>query len=212
MRFIMTWKLARLYGPDDLNDPAKAEGYARDLVEQYATRAESHMFYAQLLREKGDISGAAEAMRKGRTLAEMPVTGLLLTMQYSVEQVQHDRELAPEITQARLQEALSATEAILTIREKDERDLRLATMGKAMVLELQAERIIRDRQARLALLVESERWGAPMSEFKNGNLHPPAGCRRQRPLRSSGGPSGDGTRGSRTRAASTPQLRPTRHI
>jgi tetratricopeptide (TPR) repeat protein len=172
MRFILAWKLARRYGPDDLNDPARAERYARELVEQHPTRAESYMVYAQLLREKGDIPRAAETMRQGRARSEMPLTGLLLTMQFSVEQVQHDRALSPEITQARLQEALSAAEEILAMREKDERDLRLATMGKGMVLELQAERVARDRQQRIALLVESERWSAPISEFKNGQPPP----------------------------------------
>ena len=175
MRFMMTWKLARLYGPDDLNDPARAERYARELVEKYPERAESHMVLAQLIREKGDIAGAAEIMRKGLAATELPVPGLLLAMQYPVEQVQHDRGLAPEITQARLHEALAAADAILAKPDKEERDLRLATMGKAMVLELQAERVARDRQERIALLVESERWGAAMTEFKNGQ--PPAARR-----------------------------------
>jgi TonB family protein len=172
MQFVLGWKLVRLYGPDDLNDRARAERSASELVKQHPTRGEAYMVYAQLVREQGDIARAADIMRLGRTQSDLPVPGLLLAMQYPVELVQQNRALSLEVTRARLDEALSALEVILAKRDNDQQERRLATMGKAMVLELQAERVVADREQRLALLLESERWGAAMTEFKNGQPPP----------------------------------------
>ena len=168
IRFVITWKLARMYGADSLNDPAEAERYAKKLVAEHPARAESHMIYAQMLRERGDIAGAADVMRKGRAVAKMPVPGLLMAAQYPMEQVQAGRALPRDSQRALLQESLAAVDAILARPEKDEQDYRLATLAKSMALELQAERLAQTREQRLALLIESERWSAPIAEHKNG--------------------------------------------
>ena len=173
VRFLITWKLVRLHDADQLNDAAVAERYARRLVDEHPTRAEAYMEYARRLREKGDIAGAADVMRKGRLASTMPIPGLLLSLQYPIEQVQASRELSRDAARALLDESVAAADAILAHAQRDERDYRLATMGKAMALELQAERVAPDRQRRLALLVESERWGAPIAEHKNGVPPPP---------------------------------------
>ena len=165
---MITWKLSRLYDPDGLNDAAEAERYGRRLVADYPARAESHMIYARLLRERGDIAGAAEVMRKGRAASTMPVAGLLLSLQYPMEQVQAGHDAPRDAVRALLQESIAAADAILAHPERTAPDYRLATMGKAMAMELQAERVAQTRQQRLALLIESERWGAPIAEHKNG--------------------------------------------
>ncbi|MEO5895370.1 MAG: TonB family protein [Vicinamibacterales bacterium] len=167
-RFIIVWKLAKLYDVDQLNDPVRAEQYARLLVDEYPARGESHMAYARLLRGKGDIAGAADVMRKGRGAASMPIPGLLLAMQYPIEHVQASRDLSRDMVRARLEEAIAAGDAILAHADKEQADYRLATMGKAMALELEAERVAPDRRRRIALLLESERWGAAIAEHKNG--------------------------------------------
>jgi len=168
LRFVVAWRLARLYGPDQLNDPAEAERYTRRLVTDYPSHAESHIAYAQLRHDKGDIAGAAEILRKGRTAAKMPTSGLLLVTQYSLEQVQARRDLPRDAVRTLVEEAKSAADAILASAEKDERDYRLATMAKSMALDLQAERLAQTRQQRLDLLIEAERWGAPIEQHKNG--------------------------------------------
>jgi len=169
LRFVVAWRLARLYGPDQLNDPAEAERYTRRLVTDYPSHAESHIAYAQLLHDKGDVAGAAEVLRKGRAAAtKMPIAGLLLVNQYSLEQVQARRDLPRDAVRTLLDEARGAADAILASAEKDERDYRLATMAKSMTLDLQAERLAQTRQQRLDLLIEAERWGAPIEQHKNG--------------------------------------------
>jgi TonB family protein len=168
IRFLMTWKLSQLYDADGLNDAAEAERYARRLVTEYPTRAESHMAYARLLRERGDTAGAADVMRKGRAASTLPIAGLLLATQYPMEQVQAGHDLPRDVVRALLQESIAAAEAILSHPDKDQRDYRLATMAKAMAMELQAERVAQTRQQRLALLIESDRWSAPIAEHKNG--------------------------------------------
>lgn len=173
MRFVMIWKLARLYGPDELDDPAEAHRYARRLIAEHPDRAESHMVYARLLRDKGDIAAAAAVMRKGRAAATMPVPGLLMAAQYLLEQVQGSRELPRDTARSLLQEAIAITESIVMHPEKDDRDYRLATLAKSMALELEAERVAADRQQRVALLAESERWGAPIEQHRNGAPPPP---------------------------------------
>src|SRR6185503_11825137 len=65
-------------------------------------------------------------------------------------------------------EAKEAADAVLASADKDERDYRLATMAKSMALDLQAERLAQTRQQRVDLLLEAERWGAPIEQHKNG--------------------------------------------
>ena len=168
LRFVVAWRLARLYGPDQLNDPAEAERYTRRLVTDYPSHAESHIAYAELLRGKGDIAGAADVLRKGRTAAKMPSAGLLLVTQYSFEQVQARRDLPRDAVRTLIEEARGAADAIIASAERDERDYRLATLAKSMALDLQAERLAQTRQQRLDLLIEAERWSAPIEQHKNG--------------------------------------------
>lgn len=172
LRFVMLWKLEQLYAPDELNVPAESERYARRMVADFPDRAESHMVYAQLLREKGDIAAAADAIRNGRAASTLPLPGLLIATQYPVELVQSQPALPREEARARINEAAAAVDAILKMPGKSEQEYRLATMAKGLVLELQAERLAETRQQRIAWLVEAERWSAPIAEHRNGA--PPA--------------------------------------
>ena len=172
LRFLMLWKLARLNAPDELNVPADAERYTRRMVADFPDRAESHMVYANLLRERGDIAAAAAAIRTGRAVSTLPVPGLLLAIQYPVEVVQSQPALSRDVVRAHINEAAAAVDAILKQRDKSDQEYRLATMSKGLVLELQAERLAETRQQRIALLVEAERWSSPVAEHKNGA--PPA--------------------------------------
>jgi TonB family protein len=166
--FLMKWKLVKLYGPDAINDPAQAEKYARRLASEHPSRTEAHMVYAQLLREKGDMAGAAEVMRKGRAVASMPPLAILMEAQYAIEYVQTQRSLPRETARTFLDEAILATDAALAAPDRTTQDYRLATLARAMALDLEAERVAQTRQERLALLLESERWGAPIENHKNG--------------------------------------------
>ena len=174
MQFLMFWKLQQLHEADRLNQPAEAERYARRMVMQFPERHESHMVYAQLLRGKGDIAGAAETLRKGRVAApDLPIPGLLLLHQYLLEQVQESRALPRESARKVLEEAASLADVVIAHPAREDRDYRLATFGKAMALELLAERVEQDRSRRLALMVESRRLSAPIAELKK-NPNPPA--------------------------------------
>src|SRR5688500_14562818 len=160
-RFAMVWKLAQIHGPDQLNRPAEAERLIRRLVEEHPTQAQAHMVYAQHLRERGDIAGAAAALRKGRALApDMPIPGLLLLLQYFLEHVQSSRELPREVARQVLEEAVAVTDAVIAAEGRDQRDYRLATLGTSMALELMAERVEQDPRRRIALLADSQRYAA----------------------------------------------------
>lgn len=172
LRFVMLWKLERLYAADELNVPAESERYARRMVADFPARAESHMVYAQLLREKGDIAAAADAIRNGRAVSTLPAMGLLIATQYPAELVQSHPALSRDEVRARLTEAAAAADAALKTAGTSEQDYRLVTLAKSLVLELQAERLADTRQQRIAWLVEAERWSAPIAEHKNGA--PPA--------------------------------------
>lgn len=172
-RFLCTWKIARLYSPDQLNDAAQARRYAQRLTEEFPTHAESHILLATMLHDAGDSAGAANVMRHGRTVSTMPLIGLSTSVQYLAEQVKADRRLTPAETRRLLDEALALTDAIIASPEKTDADYQLAAMGKAIVFDLQAERLARTSQERIALLEESERWGPPMDRHKNG-APPPA--------------------------------------
>jgi len=173
-RFLCTWKIAQLYGPDQLNDATQARRYAQRLTEEFPTHAESHLFYASLLHDEGDIGGAANVLRHGRTVSTMPLIGLLTSVQYLVEQVKGDRTLTPAGTRKLLDEALALTDAVLANPEKTDADYRLAVMGKALALDLEAERLARTSQERIALLIEADRWGPPFDRHKNGTPPPAA--------------------------------------
>jgi TonB family protein len=169
LRFVVAWRLARLYGPDQLNDAAEAERYTRRLVTDYPSHAESHILYAQLLHGKGDLTAAVDVLRKGRAaVPKMPPSGLLLVTEYSLEQVQARRDLPRDAVRTLIEDAKGAADAILASAERDEGNYRLATMAKSMALDLQAERLAQTRQQRLDLLIEAERWGAPIEQHKNG--------------------------------------------
>lgn len=172
-RFLILWKLYQIYEPDQLNDSAQAGRYAQQLVTEFPSRAESHMVYAMWLRGKGDIAGAADAIRKGRASTTLPMAGLLLSMQYPIEQVQGSRDLSRETVRALLDEAIAAAEVIIKQPDREQRDYRVATMAKSMALELQAERLTQTRQQRLALLTEAARWSAPIEQHKNLTAPPP---------------------------------------
>jgi TonB family protein len=106
------------------------------------------------------------------TVPTSHVARLMLTMQHSFEQVQSRSDLSREAVRALIEEGIAAAEAILASPEIAPPDFRIATMGKGMGLELQAERLAQTRPQRIALLTESARWIAPVAEFKNGA--PPA--------------------------------------
>lgn len=167
-RFMMLWKLEQVHAPGGLNVPAESERYARRMVAEFPARPESHMVYAQLLREKGDLAGAADAIRNGRAASALPVPGLLLAIQYPVELVQSQPAMSREEVRARVNEAGAAADAILKMPEKSDQDYRLATMAKGLVLDIQAERLADTRQQRIAWLLEAERWDAPIAEHRNG--------------------------------------------
>jgi tetratricopeptide (TPR) repeat protein len=172
MRFVLAWKVQKLHGADALNDAAASEKYARQLVAQFPKRAEAHMVYAQLLRNMGDIAGAADVMRKARAASTLPTPGLLMTMQYSYEYVQSRRDLSRDAIRSLIQEGMSAAEAILAMPTTEATDFRLATMGKGMGFDLQAERLAESREQRIALLTEADRWSEPVAKFKNGTPPP----------------------------------------
>jgi TonB family protein len=167
-RFVSTWKIAQLYGADALNDRVQAERYARMLVDEHPTKAQSHIFYAQMLREAGDIAGAANVMRHGRTVAAMDVTALMLSMQYLIEQVQATRNMPRQKSRELLDEASSVADAILGHPDTDETLYRLTAMAKSMVLDLEAERVADTLQQRLAMIVESDRWDSHRDDLKRG--------------------------------------------
>jgi hypothetical protein len=175
-KFVSLWKLTDIYGEEGLNQPREVEKYAKRMVADHANRAESHVVYAQLLRARGDIAGAADALRAGRSKAsEMPSAALLLFNQYLLEQVQNDGTLPRETTRRLLEEANSVADSIITGPKPDSRDYRLATLAKAMGLEQMAKLVETDRQRRIQLLAESERYGAPIEKHLNGK--PPAPTR-----------------------------------
>jgi tetratricopeptide (TPR) repeat protein len=172
-RFVTLWKLVHLHGPDRLNQPADAERFAKRMVQEHPAKPESHVVYAQLLRARNDIAGAADVVRKGRAQApDMPIVGQMLLVQYLLEQVTTSREFPRDATRKALDEAITVADALIADPRKEGTEYRLATMAKAMALELMAERVERDRQRKIALLVESERWGAPIDQHVNGA--PPA--------------------------------------
>ena len=173
MRFVMIWKLQQIYSADDLNDPAQAGRYAQRMVTEFPSRAESHMVYAKWLRDKGDVAAAADAIRKGRAATTLPTAGLLLAMQYPIEQVQGSPDLSRETVRGLLDEAVAAADVIIKQPDREERDYRLATMAKSLALELQAERLAQTRQQRLALLTEADRWSAPIAQHRNLSPPPP---------------------------------------
>jgi hypothetical protein len=100
---------------------------------------------------------------------------LLLFNQYLLEQVQNDGTLPRETTRRLLEEANSVADSIITGPKPDSRDYRLATLAKAMGLEQMAKLVETDRQRRIQLLAESERYGAPIEKHLNGK--PPAPTR-----------------------------------
>jgi hypothetical protein len=174
-RFVSLWKIQQIYDAQ-LGQPADAERIARRMAAEYPDRPESHMIYARVLREKGDIAGAADVMQKGRVSApDMPMAGLLLLHQYLLEQVQGSRNLPRAAAKKLLEETASAADAIIADPKREDTEYRLATFGKSMALELLAERVEQDRQRRLALLVEARRLSAPIEELKkNPNPNPNA--------------------------------------
>ena len=89
-------------------------------MDEHPTKAQSHIFYAQMLREAGDIAGAANVMRHGRTVAAMDVTALMLSMQYLIEQVQTNRNMPRQKSRDLLDEASSVADAILAHPDTDE--------------------------------------------------------------------------------------------
>ena len=171
-RFVSTWKIAQLYGADALNDKRQAERYGQRLVEEHPSHAESHIFYARTLHDAGDLAGAANALRHGRTVAQRDVTLLMFSLQYLVEEVQADRSLPRETVRALLEEANSVADAIVADPGIEDSLYRITSMAKGMVLDLQAERVATTPQQRLALLIESDRWGSHLDEHKKGSPPP----------------------------------------
>jgi tetratricopeptide (TPR) repeat protein len=140
------------------------------MVNEFPSHAESHLVYAKWLHDKGDLSGAADAIRNGRAAATLPMAGLLMAIQYPVEQVQASPDLPREATRALLDEARATTDALIKHPERTAQEYRVATMAKSLILELQAERLAQTRQQRLELLTEAERWN--FERFKNGAPQP----------------------------------------
>jgi TonB family protein len=172
-RFLCTWKIAQLYDADHLGDAVQAQRYAQRLTEEFPANAMSHMYYATMLHDAGDVGGAVNVLRHGRTVSTLPLIGLSTSVQYIAEQVKADRKLAPSETRRLLEEALALTDAIIASPDRTDADYQLAVMGKSIVFDLQAERVARTPQERIALLTEAERWGPPMDRHKNGVPPPP---------------------------------------
>jgi len=171
-RFVSLWKTTNIYS-DGLNQPSEAERVARRLVKEQPERAQVHLIYANLLHQRGDLAGALEGLRAARARVSVwPLTGQVQFTQYVLESVQTSRDVPRETLRQLLDDAIAATDAIIADPQRTAQEYRLGTMARAMALELMAERVETDRQRRIALLVESERYGAAIAEHRDGR--PPA--------------------------------------
>jgi TonB family protein len=174
VRFLVTWDLVELFGRARLSEDARARAYAERLVEELPERANAYVVYAKTLYDTGDLVGAANAIRKGRAATSMPVTGQLLQMQYSMEQVLKNRSLPSDVARGLLDEVIGAADAIIAVTpDVNAPDYRTAAIGKSYALSLKAERVPADRQQRIAWLAESDRWDGPFDTFANGQPPPP---------------------------------------
>ncbi len=174
-RFLMTLELAQLYAPDKLDDKPQAERYARRLVDENPTESMSHMYYARMLYEAGDVAGAVNALRHGRTVSTMPLVGLVQSVQYLTEYVHGTPDLPRDRAKTLLDELTAVSDAILADTERGDEDSRLAVMGKTMALDLQAEHLADTSAERVRLLLESDRW---FDTLTNGKLGVPGPARQ----------------------------------
>jgi len=139
-RFLMTLELAQLYAPDKLDDKPLAERYARRLVDESPTEPMSHMYYARMLYDAGDVAGAVSALRHGRTVSTMPLVGLVQSIHYLTEYVHGTQDLPRDATKKLLDELTAVSDTVLANPERGDEDTRLVVMGKTMAFDLQADR------------------------------------------------------------------------
>ena len=95
--------------------------------------------------------------------------------QSRLEEVQASRDLPRDIVRTKLEEAIAIADGMLATPKLSRPEYRIATLAKAMALELMAERVESDPDRRVPLLVESSRYSAPIAEHVNGK--PPAAKR-----------------------------------
>ena len=171
-RFLTTLEVAQLYAADKLNDQPKAERYARRLVDEHPTEPMSHMYYARMLYDGGDVGGAANALRHGRTVSTMPLVGLAQSIQYVTEYVDARRDLPRETARKLLEELIALSDAVLASPERQDADSRIAVMARTMALDAQAERLADTSAERVRLLAESDRWFASLTQGTVGTPAP----------------------------------------
>jgi len=167
-RFLMTLELAQLYAPDKLDDKPLAERYARRLVDESPTEPMSHMYYARMLYDAGDVAGAVSALRHGRTVSTMPLVGLVQSIHYLTEYVHGTQDLPRDATKKLLDELTAVSDTVLANPERGDEDTRLVVMGKTMAFDLQADRLADTSAERVRLLLESDRWFDTLTHGKLG--------------------------------------------
>ena len=143
--------LMRLYGPDELNQPAEAIKYARLYVALSPSSAIGHAELARLLRSSGDAKGGTVALLAARS-AVAPEGRTLLAMTI-IDHLVNTPDASSADVRALLDYAQPALDAAIA-REPDSRTFILA---KAGALKLRADRVEVRPATRKALEAESER-------------------------------------------------------
>jgi hypothetical protein len=144
-------KLVRLYGPDELNQPADFVAFAREWVRTSPASGVARITLANGLLAQGNEAAATAALLEAR--AAIDSEGQPLLAASIVEYITK----APRAPASQVKQLLDYAEPILDREAARSPEPRTFLLAKAAALKLRADRVETDPARRRSLLAESDR-------------------------------------------------------